>query len=179
MRTPVGGRRVVGGGGHLQFHFSKEKNIHSVWSFEGSVHWEQRGVRKMVNSKYFNRTTVIDILFSLNMQFKKKPYSVNKINRRFLWEKATHASPYLFSFVFNDQNDRRIARMTRQLELLESWKEQKARTTGKPELAEKTEQTDWSLHQYIDGTIKGTVPRDFRRLFFFMNQFPPSRWVYQ
>jgi hypothetical protein len=26
--------------------------------------------------------------------------------------------------------------------------------------------------------IKGTVPRDFRLLVFFMNQFPPSTWVY-
>ncbi len=28
-------------------------------------------------------------------------------------------------------------------------------------------------------TIKGTVSRDFRLLVFFMNQFPPSIWVYQ
>ncbi len=27
-------------------------------------------------------------------------------------------------------------------------------------------------------TLKGTVPRDFRLLVFFMNQFPPSPWVY-
>jgi hypothetical protein len=27
--------------------------------------------------------------------------------------------------------------------------------------------------------LKGTVPRDFRLLFFFMNQFPPSPWVFQ
>jgi len=32
--------------------------------------------------------------------------------------------------------------MTGQLELLESWNDQKARTTGKPELAEKPEQPD-------------------------------------
>ncbi len=28
-------------------------------------------------------------------------------------------------------------------------------------------------------SLKGTVPRDFRLLFFFMNRFPPSPWVYQ
>ncbi len=27
--------------------------------------------------------------------------------------------------------------------------------------------------------LKGTVPRDFRLLVFFMNQFPPSTWVYR
>ncbi len=31
---------------------------------------------------------------------------------------------------------------------------------------------------YISACIKGTVPRDFRLLVFFMNQFPPSPSVY-
>ncbi len=31
---------------------------------------------------------------------------------------------------------------------------------------------------WLDGPLKGTVPRDFRLQIFFLNQFPPSPWVY-
>ncbi len=34
------------------------------------------------------------------------------------------------------------------------------------------------LRVFTRNIFKGTVPRDFRLLVFFMNQFPPSPWVY-
>ncbi len=35
------------------------------------------------------------------------------------------------------------------------------------------------LMDWIQRQFKGKLPRDFRLMIFFMNQFPPSPWVYQ
>ncbi len=53
---------------------------------------------------------------------------------------------------------------------------------GERAKGDENSEDDKNLHIRFSGVqgtwSKGTVSRDFRLLFFFMNQFPPSLWVY-
>ncbi len=125
-----------------------------------SVHLRNKVGREDVNRNrlvlvwvYGDRGFLVFFLYQFNLSFPQS----NKINRQFLWQKATRSELFgallLFSFFClqgleqpeNCPNDR-SAGMAGKLKWPESRNDRKVRATKKPQ------RPDWFMRQYIDET---------------------------